>query len=538
MVDHIPVPRALARALHDNGVRRLFGVLGDANLHLVDAFSGLPEAEYVGMASEAGSVLAALGYAQVSGRLGVATVTHGPGLTNTVTALVEAERARVPLVLIAGDTPADEHDHIQGIEQLPVVVSTGAGFVKIQSSDSAVADLAYGIRRALIERLPIVVNAPIDMLVHSVGYAPVIVDAHINSAGDPSEAAVEAAVGAIASANRPVVLAGRGVAVSDATAAVLALADRIGAPVATTLRGKDQFAGHPRNLGIFGSLSDALATEVIDRADCVVALGCGLNPWTAAEGALLAGKVVVHVDADPGRLHRFNRVAVGVVGDASRTAGAMIRLLDEAEIPPTRFGEAVAAQIAAREASTPPERSTEASVDIRTALRRVDEAVPEDRVVVTDNGRFILSAFTMVRVSHPRLWAHAVSFGSIGLGLATAIGASYAEPDRTVLAVVGDGGFALGGLSDLLTAVIEGRRIVVLLLNDGAYGAEYVQLRNQGLDPAISTLRWPDFGPVAEAIGARGHTIRNLKELDVALEGLGEIDGPVLLDVRIDPDHV
>jgi acetolactate synthase-1/2/3 large subunit len=538
MSDRIPVHRALAQALHDNGVRDLFGVLGDANLHLVDDFAGLPGARYVGMAAEGGAVLAALGYAQVSGRLGVATVTHGPGLTNTVTALVEAERARAPLVLIAGDTPAGVHDHIQGIDQLPVVLSTGAGFVQVQSGESAVTDLARAIRRAVTERRPVVANVPIDFLGQQIAYHPVVVSTLGAPSGEPAETDVEEAVGAIASANRPVVLAGRGVAVSGATDDVLALAARIGAPVATTLRGKDQFAGQPHNLGIFGSLSDEFATDVIGRADCIVALGCGLNPWTAAEGALLAGKVVVHVNADPGMLNRYNQVDVPIAADAGRTARAIIRLLDEAEIPPTRYVDGVAARLAERAVRAPRERSTDTSVDIRTALRRVDEAVPAGRVVVTDNGRFILTAFTMLHVEHPRLWAHAVSFGSIGLGLATAIGASYAEPDRPVLAVVGDGGFALGGLSDLVTAVTQGRRIVVLLLNDGAYGAEYVQLRNRGLDPAVSTLKWPDFGPVARSIGARGHTVRNLKELDAALQDLSDVTGPVLIDVRIDPDHV
>ena len=381
-------------------------------------------------------------------------------------------------------------------------------------------------------------NVPIDMLGHQVSYQAVVVGDPESASGEPQQSSVEEAVGAIASANRPIVLAGRGVATSGATAEVLELAARIGAPVATTLRGKDQFAGKPHNLGIFGSLSDDFTTDVIGRADCIVALGCGLNPWTAAEGALLADKVVVHVDSDPSSLNRYNTVNVPIAGDAARTARAIIRLLDEAEIPPTRFVDTVSTQAAERQATPPKERSSNSTVDIRTALRRVDEVVPGDRIVVTDNGRFILTAFTMMHVEHPRLWAHAVSFGAIGLGLATAIGASYAEPDRPVVAVIGDGGFALGGLSDLVTAVAQRRRIFVLLLNDGAYGAEYVQLRNRGLDPTIAALEWPDFGPVASAIGAQGYTVRNIKELDAALEDLLPLEGPVLLDVRLDPDQI
>lgn len=538
MADQVPVHQALAQAVYDNGVRELFGVLGDANLDIVNDFHLMPGAEYVGMAAEGGAVLAALGYAQVSGKLGVATVTHGPGLTNTVTGLVEAERARTPLLLIAGDTPAAVHDHIQDIDQLPIVLSTGAGFVQIKSAESAVADLATAMRRALAERLPIVANVPIDLLGRQVTYAAIDVGELNSATGEPSEQAVEDAVGAIAWAQRPLVLAGRGVATSGASAEVLALAERIGAPVATTLRGKGQFDGLPHNLGIFGSLSDELTTEVIGLADCVVALGCGLNPWTAGEGALLADKAVIHVDVDPGRLDRYSRVRVPIAGDAARTAHAIVRLLDEAEIPPTRFVETVVERKSKNVAPTRRDRGSDTTVDIRTALQRVDEILPADRIVVTDNGRFILTAFTRMGVEEPRLWAHAVSFGSIGLGLATAIGASYAEPGRMVVAVVGDGGFALGGLSDLVMAVAQHRRLVVVLLNDGAYGAEYVQLRNRGLDPSVATLTWPDFGPVAEAIGASGYTVRNLEELETALQSLTNVEGPGLLDVRIDPDQV
>ena len=164
--------------------------------------------------------------------------------------------------------------------------------------------------------------------------------------------------------------------------------------------------------------------------------------------------------------------------------------------------------------------------------------MPSDRVVVTDNGRFIKHAFVALHVEHPSRYAHAVNFGSIGLGIGVALGASYAAPDSPVLLACGDGGFAEGGLSELVTAVMQRRNIIVLLLNDGAYGAEYVHLANRGMDPACTTLDWPDFGPIATAIGAQGVTVRNKKELEDALEKVDFAAGPVLLDVRIDPQRV
>ncbi|MFZ0716663.1 thiamine pyrophosphate-dependent enzyme, partial [Mycobacterium sp.] len=311
----------------------------------------------------------------------------------------------------------------------------------------------------------------------------------------------------------------------------------LGAPLATTLRGKDLFTDVAGNIGIFGTLSDDVALDVIGQADCVIAFGAGLNEWTTAEGALLAEKRVVHIDVDRARLNRFSHVTVAVAADAASAARDFVRLLDEAEIAKSTFIDRAVQRIAARSADTT-DRGTNDTVDIHTALSLVDRIVPSDRVLVTDNGRFIKHAFVALHVEHPSRYAHAVNYGSIGLGIGVALGASYAAPDSPVLLAVGDGGFAEGGLSELVTAVMQRRNIIVLLLNDGAYGAEYVHLDSRGMDPACTILDWPDFGPIAAAIGAQGATVRNKEELEDALEKLDFAGGPMLLDIRIDPQRV
>ena len=531
------VYEALAQALYDNDIHEMFGVVGDANLFIIDSFHNAARGRYVPMSSEAGAVMAAFGYAQVSGRLGAATVTHGPGLTNTVTALVEAQRGRVPLLVLAGDTPMSKRDHIQDIDQRAIAAAAGAHFQQVRSAASAVADIAEAVRLAWTQSAPVVVNVPIDIQWETVDYQPILGTAIAPSTVSADQNAIEEAVGVIASADRPLVLAGRGARSADATTAVVQLAERLGAPVATTLRGKDLFTEIPGNIGIFGTLSDEAALDVIGQADCVIAFGAGLNEWTTAEGALLDGKRVVHVDVDRTRLNRFTHVTVAVAADAASAARDFIRLLDEAEIAPSTFIDRATHRIAARTAD-PTDRGTDDTVDIHTALSLVDRIVPGDRVVVTDNGRFIKHAFVALHVEHPSRYAHAVNFGSIGLGMATALGASYAAPDSPVLLACGDGGFAEGGLSELVTAVMQRRNMIVLLLNDGAYGAEYVHLANHGMDPACTTFDWPDFGPIASAIGAQATTVRNKKELEDALEKVDFAAGPILLDVRIDPQRV
>ncbi|MDV6271453.1 thiamine pyrophosphate-binding protein [Rhodococcus globerulus] len=525
---------ALARALYDNDIRTVFGVLGDANLFILNSFNAMADAEYVGAASEGGAVLSAIGYGQVSGKLAVAAVTHGPGLTNTLTALVEAERARQPLLLIAGDSPLSQHEHIQDIDQRSVALTAGAAFERVRSAESAVADVAAAVRRAWVERIPVILNVPIEIQWQDVEYSPVRATLVTNAPTAPAEELVEDAVGLIASSSRPLVLAGRGVALAGSTSAIKDFAARIGAPLATTLRGKDQFRGLPHNLGIFGTLSDDAALDVITQSDCIVAFGCGLNQWTAAEGSLLSGKRIVHVDNDPSRLNLSNSVDVALLGDGALAAEAITLLLDEAEIPASNFVDTATAIVTARRGGDRP-TSSSGNFDTAAVLARVDAAVPKNRVVVTDNGRFIHHAFKDLHVEDPLSYAHAVSFGAIGCGMSVAFGATYAAPDRPVLVAVGDGGFALGGLSDLVMAAQLNRNIVVLLLNDFAYGAEYVQLTGRDMKPDFTTLTWPDFGVIAKAIGAQGYTASNFVELDEALASIDFENGPTLLEVRIDP---
>lgn len=530
---------AVAHALADHGVDTIFGVIGDANLYMMDSFQRKAGGRYVSVSNEAGAVLAANGYARTSGRLGVATVTHGPALTNTITPLVESVRDRTPVLLVAGDTAVVDRDHMQNIAQRDVVLPTGAGFEQVRAPQTLAEDVANAIRRVVRERRPVVLNVPVEFQWESVDYRPVERRYVATQAVAPDPAALDAAVGIIASADRPIVLAGRGAASPAARAALLRLAERIGAPVATTLQGKDLFRGERHNLGICGTLSHQVALDTIQQSDCIIAFGAGLNKFTTAEGSVLDKKHVVHVDVDWAAIDRWSAVSAGVVGDAATVADTIVAWLDEAEVKPTGFAsDELAERLAAYSDADFTDRSTDETVDLRTAMLRVEEAFPDDRTLVVDAGRFIDNAFTMLHVPEPQAYVHTINYGSIGLGMGNAVGAWFGAPGRPVLLVTGDGGFMLGGLAEFSTAVRHKVDLVVVLFNDGAYGAEHIQFRNKGMDPTISTFEWPDFGPVATALGGQGFTVRNLEQLDRALAAIPHRDRPILIDIKIDPDKV
>jgi thiamine pyrophosphate-dependent acetolactate synthase large subunit-like protein len=178
--------------------------------------------------------------------------------------------------------------------------------------------------------------------------------------------------------------------------------------------------------------------------------------------------------------------------------------------------------------------STERHVDMRTAMISLDRLLPADRVVVVDGGRFTPAPLKYLNVTTPSSVISAVSFGAIGLGIATAIGAAIGAAGRVTVGVIGDGG-GMMALTELVTAVRLRLRLVIVVLNDGAYGAEYTKLAQYGVDPDYSLLEWPEFAGVARALGLAGMTVRTKHELDALGPALDAVDAPLLIDIKADP---
>ena len=529
----------LARALAEGHRGPLFGLLGDANLYVVDAFVRQYGGAYVGAAHEGAATLMALGYASVSGTVGFASVTHGPAVTNTLTALAEGVKSHTPIVLLCGDTPVGDRENLQNINQRDVIIATGAGFEQLRAPQSAAIDLARAVRRAFAERRPVALNIPAEFLWQEADYVPT--PWHVEDQRPeivPFAGALENAVGMLASARRPIVLAGRGAVDGASRAALLRLAERLEAPLASTLRAKDLFAGENYDLGTFGTLSSPDATDAILRSDCVIAFGASLTSYTTSNGAYLEGKKVIQVSEDRGTIGSCHVPDIGLVGTPEQVVERFLYWLDEAEILASGFrGELNAHAMAAHPAGRT-EGGADDALDWVDTLDRLEQMLPANKVVVTDAGRFLLKTLKHLHVGEPRFFVPTANFGSIGLGMGYALGAAAAEPERPVVLVVGDGGFMLGGLSEFHTAVRQGTDLIVLLCNDGAYGAEHIQLRDKGMDTALSRIAWPEFAPLAQALGADGITVRNrgdLVRLGAALSGR---KGPILVDLKLDPDSM
>lgn len=200
----------IAQSLKDHGVETIFGLMGDANLFMVDSFVRDCSGRFVPAAHEGSSVLMALAYTHVADKVGVATVTHGPALTNCMTALTEGARGHIPMVLLAGDTPVANPRHLQSIDQREVVKATGAGFEQMRTPETVAMDVARAFYRAQVERRPIVLNMPADFMWREAAHTPSVLDVFTAPGGVAEGEILDNAIGMIASARRPLILAGAG----------------------------------------------------------------------------------------------------------------------------------------------------------------------------------------------------------------------------------------------------------------------------------------------------------------------------------------
>jgi thiamine pyrophosphate-dependent acetolactate synthase large subunit-like protein len=526
----------VAQVIAEQGIRTLFGLIGEANMRLADDFVRIQGGRYVAAPREDGVVLAAFGHAHVTGDVSVGTVTHGPGLTNTVTALTEAARNRTPIVILAGDTAANAKGTLQDIDHAAVIAPTGAGFEQIRTAEQLGQDIRRAFGRAVDERRPIVVSIPVDLQERDIDDPTPMQRSRQIRPQEPSADALDRALGIIASSRRPLLLAGRGAVLSGARTVLLDLASRIGAPVATTLKAKDMFRGDPYDLGLFGTLSSELTSSVAAQCDCIIAFGAGLNRYTTADGGLLRGRAVVQIDDDPTRLGREQHVDAAVLGDVGIVSQRMLEWLDgiDAHDGGLRIPSLAAAIADWDPRSEFEDQSRDGTVDLRTFIIELDRMLPHRRNVVTDVGRYVMAPLRFLHTDDPSAAVAPLGFGAVGHGIGTGIGVAVARSDAPTVVVVGDGGLMMS-LAEFGTAVRNGLDLILVVLNDRSYAAEFHNFARLGMDPGLSMLDWSDLAPLGDALGGQGIRVTSLEDLPYLASAIADRDRPLLVEVLVDP---
>lgn len=527
-------------------IDHVFGVMGNGNAHFLDALERSTDVHYTAVRHEAGGVVAADAYHRASGRLAAATATYGAGFTNTLTALAESVQAHVPLVLVVGDEPTSG-PRPWDVDQIALASAVGARTYTVGRADAA-ATTVIAIEHALAYRVPTVLAIPYDVAKLKAGSVPAAPQPTLPAPIAPSpfaRAAIADLAAALAAAERPVLIAGRGAWISGAADALGRLADATGAVTATTALGRGLFPRPEFDLGVTGGFGADGAMELISTADVAVVFGAGLNQFTMRFGALFApGTRVVQVDIAPAATHPH--VGGFIRGDARLVAEALCDELATRDAAPSGWRERVdIAALRARDGGDP--LAPDGRLDPRSVAERIGELLESasstrDRVVVTDGGHFLGWANMYWSVASPdRMMMVGTAYQSIGLGFPSVAGAARARPEATIVLSTGDGG-GLMALSDLESAVrVAAGRGLAVVWNDAAYGAEINLYGLQGLAREPMLIPEVDFAGLASAVGARGVVVRTLADLDELARWVQApaSDRPfLLLDCRISGDVI
>ncbi|MCA1305654.1 thiamine pyrophosphate-binding protein [Microbacterium esteraromaticum] len=527
---------ALTLAQH---IDHVFGVMGNGNAYFLDAIETQTDADFTAVRHEQGAVVAADAHFRASGRIAAATSTYGAGFTNTLTALAEAVQAHVPLVLVVGDEPTSG-PRPWDVDQIALASAVGARTYTTGRADAA-ATTVIAIEHALTYRVPVVLAIPYDVAALEAGAVPEApeprVPAPLAPRGEFGAGMLDEIADALARAERPFLLAGRGAWLAGAGESLGALAAATGALTATTALGRGVFPDARYDLGVTGGFGADGAMELVREADVAVVFGASLNQFTMRFGDLFApGTRVFQVDVAPAATHAH--VGGFVRADARLAAEALVARLaavhnsgktpadrpaDRVNTTPEAGSSGVARTpwretvdvTAARAQADAGEFAEDGRLDPRAAARRLAELLPEDRVVVSDGGHFIGWANMYLPVASPdRMMMIGTAFQSIGQGWPSVVGATRARPESTVVLTSGDGG-GLMAIADLESAVraAAGHGIAVVW-NDAAYGAEVNLYGLKGLAEGPMLIPEVDFAAFAAAVGAEGVVVRSLADLE------------------------
>lgn len=507
----------------------VFGVMGNGNVYFLDAAEKLG-LRFSAVRHEGAAIAAADAYYRTSGRLAAGTTTYGPGYTNALTALAEAVQAQIPVVLVTGDAPSSGA-RPQDVDQAAIAAGLGAATFTV-TRESAGSITRQAVEYALTKRTAVVIAIPYDLAALEAAdeELPVLLAPAVT---DDVDGGLGQVARLLAGAKRPLILAGRGAHLAGAGPELRELADRLGALTAGTALALNLLHGEGY-LGVAGGFGTDTAAGLMGEADVVLVAGASLSPFTMRFGHLLGpDSTVIQIDT---ALQPTNpRVDTFVSADVKSAAGRILRMLDGGPA-----GEAWRTEARKRLAEGPShhpgsDETADGRLDPRALATALDAVLPERRTVVQDGGHFLGWAPMYWNIPRPQdLVMVGTAFQTIGLGLASAVGAARAVEDgRTLVLASGDGGFLMG-LSDLESLIGAASSAVVVIYNDAAYGAEIHQYGSQGLTEKPMLIPEVDFSGIARALGAESAIIRSLSDLSALQDWIvGGAKGTFVADCRI-----
>jgi len=529
----------LCESLVKEGVEVIFGFPGGALLPFYDALPNYPQLRHILVRHEQGAAHAADSYARVSGKVGVCLATSGPGATNLVTGIANAYLDSAPMVAITGQVsrPFIGKDAFQEIDITGITLPiTKHNYMVMAAGDmSTVVQEAFHIA-STGRPGPVLIDIPKDVFVEEAefryrdkvdlrGYKPTL-------RGHPSQ--IKKAAKVISEANRPLIIAGRGVLISGASTELRELAEKAQIPVVNTLLGLGCFPrSHLLSLGMLGMHGLAHVNLALDAADLVIAIGMRFDDRATSKVSTFAPHArVIHIDIDPAEIGKNVKVDVPIVGDVKNVLRALNKVVDS-----KNHVEWVSRiQEWEREHPSTVIRDTDSLLP-QYIVRQISEITKGDAIIVTGVGQHQMWSAQYFQYNKPNTLVSAGGLGPMGFELPAAMGAKVGSPDDTVWCIAGDGGFQMT-IQELGTIVQENLAVKIAILNNGFLGMvrQWQELFYERRYIA-TPLSGPDFVKVAEAYGIAAMRVTDKLMVTSAIEKAMAYEGPFLIDFQVEPEE-
>jgi acetolactate synthase-1/2/3 large subunit len=539
--------KMLLECLQREGVECIFGYPGGVTLPFYDALYDHP-VRHVLVRHEENAAFAASGYAKATGRVGVCCATSGPGATNLVTGLVDALMDSIPVVALTGQvsTSLIGTDAFQEADTFGLTRSA----TKHNFMVKTIAELPQIVHEAFYIAAsgrpgPVLVDVPKDVFMGRGHYEPVesihLPGYKVLTEGHSGQ--IRRAAQMIWEAERPIIYAGGGIVLGNASPELRELLEVADMPGVCTLMGLGGIpSSHPNFISMPGMHGSYAANMAMYNTDLLIALGVRFDDRVTGRLSSFAPHArVIHVDIDPAEIGKNRAADIPIVGDVKRVLSRLNKVV--AELKP-EFGERKSEprkawwrQIREWKAEHPltPAMSTE-EIKPQHLMSEIDRLSGGKAVVTADVGQHQMWGAQFIRFDEPRLWINSGGLGSMGYGLPGAIGAQFARPDKLVFALVGDGGFQMS-LPELATVVNYGLPIKIVVMNNGYLGMvrQWQELFYNNRLSSVTLDNFPNVELLAGAYGFKGRTVEKPSELSAALEAAVAEPGPYLLNVKVSP---
>ena len=526
----------VVEALKRQGVEYIFGYPGGACMPIFDALVDAPEQKIILVRHEQGATHMADGYAKATGKTGVVLVTSGPGATNTVTGILTAQMDSVPLVILTGQTitPNLGKDAFQEADVFGVTMP----IVKHSYLVRDVKDLSRVVNEAFHLAStgrpgPVLVDLPKDVVSNEwdedftveldlPGY-------QVQTRGSSDR--IEYAAELLSKSKQPLLYVGAGAVISGAGRQVQKLAEKLQAPVTTTLLGKGAISEmHPLSVGMLGMHGTAYANKAVINCDLIMAIGARWDDRiTGKVSEFCPDATKIHIDIDPAEFGKIIQPDVSINGDAAEVLAELIPLMDKLDT------SAWLKKIENWKIKYPLKFPKRGGLRAQHVLVELDRLTESNAIISTDVGQHQMWAAQFCKSIRERQWLSSGGAGTMGYGFPAAIGAQLGKPDDLVVAVVGDGGFQMT-MSELATAAIHKLPIKIIIINNSYLGMvrQWQQLFFDNRESGVDMEGNPDFVKIGEAFGIKGFHLRRAGDVvKVLKKALDYNDGPCIVEAQV-----